>query len=245
MISAVKAVARSLGWDIFVRPYQGLRKIGGYSYERVWPTAEYAPWRDDAEFLEIYSKIDNNTLVDVYRCYELWSLLRQVSRVPGEVLEVGVWRGGTGAVLARAAVAAGKTVYLSDTFKGVVKATKKDSSYVNGEHSDTSRPLVEKFLADNGLTNTVILEGIFPDDFPGEGTRSFSFVHIDVDVYESARQIMDNVWPHMPVGGIVVFDDFGFATCDGIARLVSSYIGISDRYVLQNLNGHAILVKLA
>ena len=55
---------------------------------------------------------------------------------------------------------------------------------------------------------------------------------------------MNAVWPTMPIGGVVVFDDFGFATCNGIAQLVNSYKTMTDRYVVENLNGHAVLVKL-
>ena len=54
-------------------------------------------------------QIKQNTLVDVYRCYELWSLAVRCAELPGDTLEVGTWRGGTGALLA-AAIAARKKV---------------------------------------------------------------------------------------------------------------------------------------
>ena len=41
-------------------------------------------------------------MVDVYRCHELWTLAKQAAKVEGAILEVGVWRGGTGAILAAA-----------------------------------------------------------------------------------------------------------------------------------------------
>jgi len=55
--------------------------------------------------------------------------------------------------------------------------------------------------------------------------------------------VLDWVWPRMPVGGIVVFDDFGFASTPGIAKLVHEQEARGDLVALQNLNGHAILVK--
>ena len=73
---------------------------------------------------------------------------------------------------------------------------------------------------------------------------TFSFVRIDVDVNRSAKDVMSFVWPRMAVGGVVVFDDFGFDTCDGIAKLVAEYRGNRDKIVLHNLNGHAILIKI-
>jgi len=50
--------------------------------------------------------------------------------------------------------------------------------------------------------------------------RSFRFCHIDVDAYQSGKDVLSWVWPSLAVGGIVVFDDFGFSSTRGIAALV-------------------------
>ena len=90
------------------------------------PEATYSPWLTDEEFLNIYNKISKSTLVDKYRCYELWSLAKQTLNIEGDILEVGVWRGGTGAILAEAVNKSElKKVYLADTFRGVVKLAQK------------------------------------------------------------------------------------------------------------------------
>jgi len=71
-------------------------------HHRVLPHATLAPWLNDPAFLNIYNRVVQYTLVDLYRCYELWTLAQQASKVDGAILEVGVWRGGTGAILAEA-----------------------------------------------------------------------------------------------------------------------------------------------
>jgi len=93
-----------------------------YKHQRVFPLATLSPWINDERFNAAYTHIAHHTLVDVYRCYELWSLAQQIKHVEGAILEVGVWRGGTGAILATAAPQ--KTVYLAGTFRGVVKPAK-------------------------------------------------------------------------------------------------------------------------
>lgn len=217
------------------------------SYEFVLPAATYAPWNSDAAFREAYGKIAPYTLVDRYRCFELWNLVRQTSHLDGAVLEVGVWRGGTGALLAEASRLVGSTspVYLCDTFSGVVKAGARDGFYSGGEHADTSLRIVEALVRDTlGLSSVTILSGVFPDE-TGEriaGCR-FRLCHIDVDVYESARGIFEWVWPRLVPGGVVVYDDYGFAWCKGITRHVEEVCRGDDRLFLHNLNGHAILVK--
>jgi O-methyltransferase len=220
---------------------------GGDIYEYVYPVSTYAPWRGDAEFLTNFQAIRGHTLVDVYRCWELWTLVGETAHVDGSLLEVGVWRGGTGALISRrvSLMQCSDPVYLCDTFTGVVKASSKDNRYTGGEHSDTSVGTVSKLLESLGLHNAQLLKGVFPEETGPAiaGSERFRFCHIDVDVYESARDVLDWVWPRLNTGGIVVFDDFGFASCRGIRDLVEEQRGAPDRFVVHNLNGHGLLIK--
>jgi O-methyltransferase len=222
---------------------------GSGTHEEVHPWATYAPWKTDAAFIATYNAIREHTLVDRYRCWELWTLVAQSAKLArGAFLEVGVWRGGTGALIARKAALSGlqEPVYLCDTFTGVVKAGPKDTRYKGGEHSDTSRRIVEGLTRETlELDNVQILQGIFPDQTADQipGNLRFRMCHIDVDVYESARDVLGWVWPRLEQGGIVVYDDYGFLGCEGVARLVDEQLAERDRFVLHNLNGHAVVIK--
>jgi len=210
--------------------------------------ATYSPWLLDEEFSACHRTIGANTLVDRYRCYELWHLLGQTRELAGDILEVGTWRGGTGCLLGHRAALLDlpARVYLCDTFEGVVKTSAADSMYRGGEHSDTSIAIVEECAARFGLTNLNILKGIFPEETGyAIADRSFRFCHIDVDAYQSGKDVLSWVWPRLAVGGIVVFDDFGFSSTRGIAALVHEEEAKPDRVCVQNLNGHAVLVKVA
>lgn len=44
--------------------------------------------------------------------------------------------------------------------------------------------------------------------------------------------------------GLIVYDDYGFEMCPGITRLVDEPMGMSDRTIFHNLNGHAVVLKL-
>ncbi|WP_116090177.1 TylF/MycF/NovP-related O-methyltransferase [Sphingomonas crusticola] len=217
-------------------------------YEKSYPNATYAPWLVDPDFQTTLAQVAHNTMVDHLRCFELWQLVEQATKLPGDIIEVGVWRGGTGCLMARRAQLLGSPakVFLCDTFAGVVKAGGKDSIYVGGEHADTSAEIVQGLANMMGLANVELLTGIFPDDTAGRvADRQFSLCHIDVDVYDSARDVLEWVWPRMPVGGIVVYDDYGFDTCSGITRLVNERMAQPGTVALHNLNGHAVIVKTA
>ncbi len=210
--------------------------------------ATYSPWLLDREFQDTHAIIKDRTLVDIYRCYELWHLLSQTAHLDGDVLEVGTWRGGTGCLLGKRAKLLGLAteIFLCDTFEGVVKTGDVDANYGGGEHADTSIPIVEGLAKDLGLDNIRILKGIFPEDTADQiADRTFRLCHIDVDVYQSGKDILEWAWARMPVGGIVVFDDFGFPSTTGITKLVHEFEGLDDRVCVQNLNGHAVYVKTA
>jgi O-methyltransferase len=219
-----------------------------FSQSVVIPAATYSPWNDDQSFIAAYNVVQANTLVDAYRCYELWSLIGQMGGLEGDILEVGVWQGGTGCLMAHRAqrLAAPKLVYLCDTFTGVVKAGENDSQYRGGEHADASASVVRELATRLGTDNIEILQGIFPDDTGHIVADSiFSLCHIDVDVHDSARDVMDWVWPRLCVGGCVVYDDYGFASCSGVTRLVNDLTPKAGAIMLHNLNGHAVIVKVA
>lgn len=237
-------LTRSAYQFLRAQPVWAHAKSPELSHQRVLPFATYAPWLDDAAFIDIYEKIRNNTLVDIYRCHELWMLGRQMSHVPGAVLEVGVWRGGTGALLAKSVEGTGKRVFLADTFEGVVKAGALDTNYENGEHADTSEDIVNELIAACSLTNITLLKGIFPDDHPASIGDALSFVHCDVDVYASAREIVEWALPRLSTGGIIAFDDYGFHGCEGVTRLVNELRSHSALLFVHNLNGHALLCKV-
>lgn len=241
----IRGAAAAFGAEVHRMP-PGPRVVRGAHNRRLVSGATYAPWLGEPSFMALFGRIKANTLVDVMRCYELWMLVRQLGPVPGSLIEVGVWRGGTGTLIASCAATlpGSPIVYLCDTFAGVVKASEKDSVYCGGEHADTSQALVERLLADVGVQNCQILRGVFPDDHRASLDREvFRFCHIDVDVYQSAADVFAFVWPRLSSGGIVVFDDFGFIQCDGVRRLVAELDGTPGLLMFQNLNGHAVAVK--
>ncbi len=212
-------------------------------HSRSTPAATYAPWLSDAGFMGAYQRIRKFTLVDIYRCYELWELARQSNRVDGAILEVGVWRGGTGCLLALAAPE--KTVYLADTFAGVVNVGPNDTKYRGGEHADTSEQVVRKLLSSTGAGNAQLLKGIFPAQTAASIVGPVALLHVDVDVYQSARETVEWALPRLLPGSTIVFDDYGFYGCEGITRYVHELRERLGGFAFfHNLNGHAVLVKV-
>lgn len=241
--TAIHSKLRHLGVQVIRMP------LGASEYEVVKPLASYSPWNSAPGFQSVYRQIQNNTLVDIYRCWELWTLVEQTTKLRGAILEVGVWRGGSGALIAKRASIVGiyDPVYLCDTFEGVVNARgNSDTAYRGGEHSDTSPEVVEKLLRRLDIGGVRILKGVFPEQTASLIPRNekFRLCHIDVDSYQSAKDVMNWVWPRLVPCGVVVFDDYGFCGCEGVKALINEQMHEPGRLVIHNLNGHAIVVKL-
>lgn len=217
-----------------------------FNQELIFPRNTYNPWYDDKEFMDIYSKhVRPNTLVDIYRCYELWAISKRLKDTQGSILEVGVWKGGTGCILAEN-MNSSDSLYLCDTFSGVVKTSEKDNFYKGGEHGDVDFERVMKLFLSYDKKNIQILKGIFPDKTSKDinSKELFKLCHIDVDAYASAKDIFEWVWPKTIRNGYIIFDDYGFASCEGITRLVNEIVNTrNDLHFIYNVNGHAILIK--
>jgi O-methyltransferase len=243
--STLKYLAGNYGFHVRYMP-RLLNK--GPEYEVVQPGATYSPWNIDKGFNQVYSQVQDATLVDKYRCFELWRLVAQSAKLEtGALIEVGVWRGGTAALIATHAkhLELRDKIYACDTFSGIVKASAEDPDYVGGEHADTSRHSVEALLYDTlKLNNIEILTGVFPEETGAliENVK-FRFCHVDVDIYQSAQDVTEWIWERLVPGGIVVYDDYGWDTTPGVARCVDAQLALKDRIVLHNLNGHAIVIK--
>ncbi|HMA49419.1 MAG TPA: TylF/MycF/NovP-related O-methyltransferase, partial [Magnetospirillaceae bacterium] len=185
---------------VYIRDLEYQSPSKDFRYSVVIPGASYSPWLSDMPFQAAYELLKANTMVDLYRCYELWTLAGQCARLSGDILEVGVWRGGSGCLMAVQAKLMGSKskIYLADTFSGVVKAGENDPSYKGGEHADTSVDFVLQSQQALGLANIELLVGIFPDA-TGKAVENsrFSLCHIDVDVYSSAADVLDWVWPRL------------------------------------------------
>ena len=241
-LSVLRAERRDLLERLRQTRFETLR--AGISHAQVIPFATYAPWLDDAEFAALYEQVKSATLVDVYRCHELHRLAKQCAALPGEAAEIGVWRGGTAAIIARALP--GKTLHLFDTFSGVAKCDAEfDTLYTGGEHADADEASVLGLLATLGARGE-IHRGIFPDDTLDGLPDQLCFAHVDVDAYHSVKQSFEALWPRVQPRGIVVFDDYSMFGCEGATLAINEIVAAHrDGLFIHNLNGHALFIKQA
>jgi len=197
----------------------------GYSLERtkISGAEPMKLWLSDIPFLELWRKISSNTMIDVTRAYMLYQFLLNAREISGAAAEIGVWRGGTGQLITT--ILSDKPIFLFDTFEGLPEvAPKHDKNYhVKGEFGNTSYEQVNHLFSENN--NVTIVKGVFPKSINDNISRinNFCFVHVDVDLYQSAIDCCEYFYPRLSKGGIIIFDDYGFGTCPGVRHAVDEY----------------------
>jgi len=179
-------------------------------------------WEEDKEYGSALQSALGFTIIDPVRLYMLWQFSRDASeRVPGDVAEVGVYRGGSARIFQKAILKKNIKIHLFDTFKGIPSADPKRDLHRAGNFSDVDFEALKKaFETDPRIQ---IHQGIFPDTAKGiEGP--FSFVHIDVDTYSSTLACMKYFSTRMSPGGVIIDDDYGYLSCPGARQAVDEFL---------------------
>jgi len=158
------------------------------------------------------AKWDISHHFDVRDFGNLLQFIRETRNVPGDYVEIGVYR-GTSAVLASIYMLMTgdpRNIWLLDTYQGFTYAAAQSSSDAvwSGTHDNTSEQFVAGLIRDAGCSATIRKVNIIEDDLPREIGR-ISMVNIDVDIYEGIRDALAKVAPRVAPGGIIVCEDYG------------------------------------
>ena len=134
--------------------------------------------------------------------------------IEGAILEVGVAKGGSAAVMGLTAAALGdpRQLHLYDTFSGLPPPTVEDGEKAVGWAGKLAFPLdgVKEFMASTGLPADMIAYhvGDVVQTPSGDVPCSIAVLRIDTDFYASSVWLLDNFYPRVPPGSIVLLDDY-------------------------------------
>lgn len=154
-------------------------------------------------------------MLDFQRVVTLCHLLLQTQSVPGAVCEFGCFAGGTSSLMASLTT---KDVWLYDSFSGLPQPGPHDTNripFVKGAMA-VSRDKVENTFEFNGLKPPTIIGKEFRHLTPADLPESIAFAHVDCDLYDGTKKVMDLIWPFVSHGGVVVVDDFNHPELPGV-----------------------------
>jgi O-methyltransferase len=254
MLFVIERIIRDMihrfGYDIVAMPNQGPGGKPSYRDGKEIPDGEFytprfSPWNGYGPFAGYYRLAAPYTLVSPDRCWVLYSIALQCLRVPGDFWECGVYKGGTARMLARVIADSphgrGTKLHLFDTFAGMPETDPAKDWHKAGDFSDTTLAAVRARV---GHDESVIYHaGDIPQTFSGLRDSLISFAHIDVDIYQAVTDCCHFILPRLAVGGAVVFDDYGFATCPGARQAVDEFFASTPFVPLVLPTGQAIVFK--
>jgi O-methyltransferase len=177
---------------------------------RISPEEDGKLWPSHA-----YTMVGTKRLENIQFCVE--AALKQ--KVPGDLIETGVWRGGS-VIFMRALLKAhgiiDRTVWVADSFAGLPKPNAEkypaDAGDVHHFISDLAVPLEQvqaNFKVFDLLDEQVrFLKGWFKDTLPQAPMEQVAVARLDGDIYESTMDALVPIYPKLSVGGYLIVDDY-------------------------------------
>ncbi len=208
-----------------------------------------------AQMLEIVRAVQPFTMTSPERILSLCEAVRYVVQndIAGDIVECGVWRGGSMAAAARVLLAmhaAERRLWLYDTYDGMTEPDENDVDFLGRAAAvllrQSSRedarsiwcrsPIdgVRQVMAETGYPEERLefVQGDVQETLPKRHPRQIALLRLDTDWHESTRCELEILFPRLVVGGVLIVDDYGH--WQGCRRAVDEYFAENGISMLLN-----------
>lgn len=205
--------------------------------------------RSEPNFLTEVKACLPYTLTSIPLMFSAWSAVRYLveNDLPGDIVECGVWRGGTMMLIAKALIAmddVSRDLYLYDTFEWSWEDLSQSDGMVLdsgvswlGVSSTQTAPVmatgvdiedVRQHLLSTGYPSERMhfVKGLVQDTIPAIAPERIALLRLDTDFYESTRHELIHLYPSLTEGGVLIVDDYG--KLRGATEAVDEYFGSRD-----------------
>ena len=160
----------------------------------------------EVETLRLIRKVKRecDLMVTAGEAFFLYSLVQKQCRIAGELAEVGVYKGGTARLICEAKGSV--PLHLFDTFHGLPEPSRDERAVLQRGTYAGELDLVQSNL--RGYENVFFYPGRFPATSAPVADRTFSFVHLDADLYQSMVDGLEFFYPRLSAGGVIVTHDY-------------------------------------
>jgi hypothetical protein len=240
----VKALESSLWWRLHPRfLLQRARNDDGVQTEKADSRSHDLPIDFDKTDAELCRRVAPYTMTTPPRLYALARAVEYVTaqRIPGAIVECGVWRGGSMMAVALTLLRLGATdrqLYLFDTFSGMTPPGVEDVKHTGERAADmlatSSRDsddwavasLEDVRAAVLGIgypeQNIHFIQGPVEETLPAQAPGEIALLRLDTDWYASTRHSLVHLYPHVSARGVVIVDDYAY--WQGARQAVDEYI---------------------
>lgn len=208
----------------------------------------------DKKFIAEYGKCQNYTMTSIERMYSLYRAVEHVvvNKVPGDMVECGVWRGGSAMLIARALIGLRETqrkIYLYDTYTGMTEPGEVDVRFDDKPAKKTwsnnidAKKGVNKWCyapleeVKNNLRSTgypeeklVFVQGDIKKTLPDVFPDKIAVLRLDTDWYDLTYHELRHLFSRLSRSGIIIIDDYGH--WKGVKQAVDQYFKENDIPIL-------------
>jgi O-methyltransferase len=256
-----------MGWRDVVN--KGLKGATGYRLEKVRPPVpkkrkeRALPRYYDEEARAVIRAVRPWTMTSPEKLFALVVAVRYVvdGAIPGDIVECGVWRGGSMQAIARLLAARDVTdrdLHLFDTFEGMPPPTEDDVRRGGPPAAEllATRPRTANVWAIADLEDVKAgmaqvaypperihyHPGLVEDTIPAGAPEQIALLRLDTDWYASTKHELQHLYDRVPSGGVVIIDDYDY--WDGSRKAVDEFIAQTGaRLLLVPMASGRIAVK--
>lgn len=209
----------------------------------------------DSRAVATIERVQPYTMTSPSRLFALIEAVRYVvrTRVSGDIVECGVWRGGSMMAAALTLLECGdntRELHMFDTYEGMTPPTAKDVAFDGRDAgtllgaADRNDPLsvwcrapldgVRGALASTGydVQRMHFIQGKVEDTVPRYAPGSIAVLRLDTDWYASTRHELEHLFPRLVRGGVLIVDDYGH--WEGCRQAVDEYLEAGSLKLLLN-----------
>ena len=208
-----------------------------------------------SEFVETYNKVRSYTMTSPERIFSLCEAVKYVqgNNIEGDIVECGVWKGGSMMAVADTLLGSGdtsKNLYLFDTFEGMPPPTENDvdiagiaaETLLDSEDKSVEESvwcratldIVKDALASTGYPDEKVhfVKGMVEQTIPRCIPDKIALLRLDTDWYESTKHEMEHLFPRLCKGGVLIIDDYGH--WQGARKAIDEYLENNNVRILLN-----------
>lgn len=166
-------------------------------------------------YVKVYSDLIEKelTLVTPERFDMIIKHANNISKLEGDIIECGVWRGGMTIFLTK--IFPNKTIWASDSFQGFQPIGSGNYSFSRERHGGGGmavdfETVKTNFINNDALTDKVkFLKGFVKDTLTSKECtiEKLSLLRVDVDAYSATLEVLDALYDKVVSGGYIIFDD--------------------------------------
>lgn len=199
----------------------------------------FSPEKKKAFELACKIKKETDMLLTLTEALQIYNSVRDTAKIAGDLAEVGVYKGASAKLICEAK--GKRTLHLFDTFEGLPELSNGDNkSQFHRKQYSSSIENVKAYLEQ--YPNVYFYKGLFPQTANPITNTKFSFVNLDVDLYESTKNCLEFFYSRMNKGGVIISHDYTFAK--GVHYSFDEFFKDKPEIVIELADRHCIVSKL-